>query len=286
MSKLIIMKGLPACGKSTRAKEIVEESGNTVRINKDLLRTMLHFDRFSPKNEDKTQQASKQLARFFLGLGVNVIIDDTNLNPKTLDSYKSIAKECGVNIQYEDMTDIPVSVCVERDNLREKKVGHAVIQRMAMQYLHHMKGKDFIVSDLDGTLCDIEHRRKYVRDGSKDWNTFFNLIPKDTLRYDVYANILANKALFNANLILVSARPERCRADTEKWLYDNAIEYDMLFMRPDNDTRDDTIIKSEIVDKYLSHINIMTWFDDRPKVIRAIMKKGISVIDVGNGEEF
>ena len=42
MSKMVIMQGLPASGKSTRAEEIERSMGNAVRINKDLLRTMLH----------------------------------------------------------------------------------------------------------------------------------------------------------------------------------------------------------------------------------------------------
>jgi tRNA uridine 5-carbamoylmethylation protein Kti12 len=50
------MKGLPACGKSTKAEEIIRNAGNTVRINKDLLRTMLHFDKFTHVNEEHTRR--------------------------------------------------------------------------------------------------------------------------------------------------------------------------------------------------------------------------------------
>ena len=57
-------------------------------------------------------------------------------------------------------------------------------------------------------------------------------------------------------------------------------------MRNSNDTRPDTEVKAEIVDKYLSKLNIVAWFDDRPSVIRTIREKGIDVIDVGDGKEF
>src|SRR4051812_38724625 len=83
MAKLIIMQGLPASGKSTKAKELLEH-GNTVRLNKDLLRTMLHFDKFTGRNEGLTQDAALFLADNFLEKDINVIIDDTNFNPRTI----------------------------------------------------------------------------------------------------------------------------------------------------------------------------------------------------------
>src|SRR5690606_26478655 len=112
---------------------------NAVRINKDLLRTMMHFDRFTPINEGRTQEASRTLTKNFLNMGVNVIVDDTNLNPNVLQSYVNLAKECNAKIQYEDLTDVDVETCIERDRMREKKVGKHVIQRMALQYLDYWK---------------------------------------------------------------------------------------------------------------------------------------------------
>lgn len=61
MAKLTIMRGLPASGKSTKAKELLSV-GNTVRINKDLLRTMLHFDTFTGRNEGMTRDAARERA--------------------------------------------------------------------------------------------------------------------------------------------------------------------------------------------------------------------------------
>ena len=44
---MYIMRGQPASGKSTKAKEIFEKDGNAIRLNKDLLRKMLHFNVWS-----------------------------------------------------------------------------------------------------------------------------------------------------------------------------------------------------------------------------------------------
>lgn len=303
MAKLIITRGLPGSGKSYEAEQLMKKSGNYVRVNKDLLRTMLHFDIFNHRNEDKTQDASKGLVKMFLKGGTCVIVDDTNLNPKVLQSYKEIAKECGANIEYLDMTHLPVEVCIERDKLREKKVGAHVIQRMALQYLDYMKGENIVVSDMDGTLADCEHRREYSHGEKKDWNKFFELTPFDTLRSEVLNQINDVRTVYEdivrtnnrgikyrvgtiLPLIIVSARPERCRKDTEEWLEKNKVQYDMLLMRPDSDSRDDTVVKAEIYDKYLSKMNILEWYDDRPKIIRMLRTKGVNVKDVGNGVEF
>lgn len=58
---MYIMQGLPGSGKSTKAEEIVEHDGkgNTVRLNRDLLRTMLHFDKWSGRNEGITKDVRR-----------------------------------------------------------------------------------------------------------------------------------------------------------------------------------------------------------------------------------
>lgn len=93
MPKLIIMRGLPASGKSTEAEKIAKEDENCVRLNKDLLRKMLHFDKYTGKNEAMTSAAEMCLARMFLEGNKNVIIDDTNLNPRVLEIWVRLALE-------------------------------------------------------------------------------------------------------------------------------------------------------------------------------------------------
>jgi len=302
--KLILMKGLPGCGKSTLAEKIMKESGGTVRLNKDLLREMLHFDRFSGKNEGLTRMIQRDMARTFLEQGLNVIIDDTNLNPSIVESWKSLAQDVGANLDIKDLTSVDVETCIGRDWGRGEKVGYHVIKKMALQYLNYMEGEDVVVCDLDGTLADIEKRRHLVQ-GEKKWKEFFEAIPTDTLRSEVLAQVKKVALENDAKIILVSARPENYRRITTEWLVSNGIclverpghgvwnvdpkdrvPYELLIMRNSNDTRPDTEVKAEIIDNYLSKLNIVAWFDDRPSVIRTIREKGINVIDVGDGKEF
>lgn len=285
MAKMTIMRGLPASGKSTKAKELLSV-GNTVRINKDILRTMLHFDNFTHRNEGHTRDASRKLADWYLTNGVNVIIDDTNLNGGTVQSWKDLAKIHNAKIEYVDCTDVDVLTCIIRDGSRDKKVGQHVIEKMALQHLEYLKGEKVIICDLDGTLCDIEHRLHFAHSEPKDWESFFAGISQDRLREDVKNKVSKLSVNENAKVIFVSARPENYRKETEEWLGRNYCTPNTLIMREVGDKRPDTEVKSEIYDKYLKNLNIIKVFDDRPSVIRMWREKGLEVEDVGKGIEF
>ena len=289
MAKLLVLSGLPASGKSTYAAEIVAQ-GNWVRLNRDLLRTMLHFEKFSGRNEGVTVDCEKALARTLLTLGHNVIIDDTNLNPKNKEMWSTIAKECGASFEHKHI-DTYWKECVYRDRVREKSVGEHVIVGMAMQYeFYEQPEMGFIIVDLDGTLCDITHRLHYVKkpEGEKkDWKSFFGEIEHDTRREDVYA-IVDKYYGEGYEIVFVSGRPDNYRVQTDTWLAKNfEIPYTALFMRRSGDKRPDTEVKQQIYDtyfkdKYMVHKVI----DDRPSVVRQWLSNGLDVIDVGNGIEF
>lgn len=282
--KLIMLSGLPASGKTTKALEIVEQ-GNWVRLNRDFLRIMLHFDKWSGRNEGITVNVEKALARTLLATGHNIVIDDTNLNPKNKEMWSTIARECDAQFEYIYI-DTPWGVCVERDKLREKSVGANVIIQFAMQYgLYKIGDRGIVCVDLDGTLADCTHRLQYAKGETKDWKLFFAGIPQDTLLKDVADQV----DVYRQNghpIVLVSARPEDYRETTEKWLADNGITYETLIMRRSGDKRDDVDVKHDIYEKYLKKYIIDAWFDDRPKIIRMLRENGLNVIDVGNGVEF
>jgi len=285
MAKLTINIGLPSSGKSTESEKQILAEDNTVRINKDLLRTMLHFDHFSGYKEGLTKDASRVLASHFLTAGINVIIDDTNLNPGTRQSLVDLAKARDAKIEYRDLRDVPVETCIERDQQRVKEVGKHVIQKMALQYLDYWKGERVVVCDLDGTLADCTHRQHFLTGEKKDWKGFFAYIPNDTLRGHVYDHV-RSLTVQGMKLILVSARPETYRPSTMDWLKVNGVTYDALIMREAHDKRPDTEVKSDIYEKYLKQLDIVMVFDDRPAVIRMWQAKGLLVEDVGNGVEF
>lgn len=281
-----MMKGLPASGKSTRARELVA-SGNYIRVNRDELRIMLHDNKWSGRNEDMTVLAEKSIAKQALLNGLNVVVDDCNLNPRNETMWAGIAKEASATFETENIKT-PLAECVKRDLVREKKVGTHVIVNMALQYgLYPEREKGFVLCDLDGTLCDITHRLQYAKGNTKDWCKFFAGISEDTLR-DSTMGLLAGYATQGHEIIFVSARPEDYREVTEEWLAKHCpLPYATLIMRKANDKREDSIVKQQILDTYFKgKYPIYRVIDDRPRVIRMWRDNGLEVDDVGSGEEF
>src|SRR3990167_6643734 len=138
MSKLLMLSGLPASGKSTYAEEKLKEWGNGVRLNKDLLRKMLHFDKFTGRNEGLTNDAEMALARYYLTHNVNVIIDDTNLGETHRQRWLGLSKECNAKWETHRMKTT-MQECIYRDIARPNPVGTDVIRHMALQYQLHPK---------------------------------------------------------------------------------------------------------------------------------------------------
>lgn len=288
MSKLIMMSGLPASGKSTFAKDIAKKDGNTIRVNRDLLREMLHFDVYSSKNEVDVVDVETLITKHFLDKGVNVIVDDCNLNPKNLEMWKRVAKENNHKFE-KKFIDTHWTECSIRDANREKSVGRQVITNMALQYemIKFSKGS-VVICDLDGTLCDISHRIHHVSGETKNWKLFFAGISKDKIRKDVFDMIKTMYDKEDKQIIFVSGRPDTYKQQTLAWLRKNDVSFGFtLIMRKENDTRPDTEVKKQILDTYFKDKScIYKVIDDRPSVIRMWKKEGLDVIDVGSGIEF
>ena len=167
-----------------------------------------------------------------------------------------------------------------------------------------------VVFDIDGTLLDISHRLKFVKQTPKDWKSFRDPKQKilDEPRVDV---IRIATALQDAGhrLIFASGRNESERSDTiiclRSWFlldgwteteynltYDegviNHVPTSPFYLRKNKDYRSDTIVKREMYDQMLTDGYEPTMvFDDRPSVLRMWRELGsLTVIDVGLGIEF
>jgi len=293
MSKIVIMQGLPASGKSTEAAAMLKKMGNGVRINKDLLRTMLHFDKWSGRNEDITRSAARMLAKGFLADDVNVIIDDTNLNPRTLQSWVDLGKEMNAKTQVYKMPTT-MEECLARDAVRgDDRVGESVIVGMAMQSgLYPTPEQGVVICDIDGTLANIDHRLHFVKvpEGQKkDWKGFFAAAPADEVNVKVI-DLLLSHVDKGRKIFIVTGRPDTYREQTKIWIdkaFKGVIPYEALFMRRADDKRPDDQVKADIL---RSHFRNKSWIveviDDRPSVIRMWREQGLQVVDVGEGLEF
>lgn len=131
MAKMIILAGLPGAGKSTLAKKMVKQDPTYVRVNLDDIRNMLVTSDFS--KEKLVEQIELTSITYAFNQKYNVIVDDTNLNPKKINKLKAIAKQYNAEVDYK-LISTDVEECIRRDALRERPVGEDVIRRFYEKY--------------------------------------------------------------------------------------------------------------------------------------------------------
>lgn len=279
MSKLLMLKGLPASGKSTYAKTLAGTKG-WVRVNKDELRAMLHESKHNKTNEAQVLRLRDAIVADCLHNGRNVVVDDTNLNPMHEQVLRSIAEQFKAGFEVK-FFDTPLAECIKRDVGRPAAVGERVIRQMYNQYLrkpapeyqHDPKLPAAILCDIDGTLAHMSTRSPF------EWKK----VGEDTLDYAV-AHILTMYAK-KVNIIMLSGRDSVCRPETEQWLEHYGVYYNELYMRPEGDMRKDNIVKRELYEQHIAgKYNVLFVLDDRNQVVDMWRNElGLKVLQVAEG---
>lgn len=293
-AKIVIAIGLPGSGKSTWAREYMND-GNVMRVNRDDIRAML-FKRWQGKKEQVVTESEKAIVRNCVSKGYDVVVDDTNLSPSVQGMWENLAHELAVPLVKKDFTDVDISTCIQRDHQRTGKahIGRAVIEGMALRYglLPTIpKDQPVVIFDVDGTLADHGDRIKYLQCKPKDYDNYYS--PESILACPRIDTVVewSQKCYYGGYYVLiVSGRPSNLAGDsTELWLAKNGVSYHNLFMRAGDDWRDDTVIKQDILDKLLTWIpkeQFLFAVDDRPRIVEMWRQNGIRCYDVGHGKEF
>lgn len=132
--------------------------------------------------------------------------------------------------------------------------------------------------DLDNTLADLGHRLHYVKNGNRDYNSFFQECDKDEPIWEIInlCNILYEEDNY---IIIVSGRSEVVREKTKQWLKDYHVKYDELIMRPEGDYTKDYELKQRILDE-LKARNLNPWLaiDDRETIATIWRANGIKTL--------
>lgn len=285
---LEVLQGLPASGKTTHARKLVQQ-GNWVRINKDDLRAMMDESVHSSANEKRVIRTRNNITIDALANGKNVVIDDTNLNPVHIKELSMLAEQMGANF-HVTFLDTPLEDCLARNASREKKVPENVIWDMYNKYLkpkgeERVKDEELeecIIVDIDGTLAHItgdNPRSPY--DGSRAM--------EDSLD-DAVASVAAMSYQNGYKVIILTGRNDTHRKVTEEWLEYHGISYDELYTRNselDVDEKGqaikDTIVKQRLFDTHIKNrFNVKFVIDDRPSVCRMWRENGLKVLQVGD----
>ena len=281
MPKIIATIGLPASGKDTWASEYIAKYPQTKRVNKDLLREMLDFGVWSRNNEKFVLKIRDEIIENALTEGHNIIVSDTNLEPKHILRFKEIAKSLKSQVEIIDtFLNISPEECIKRDLKRSTSVGDDVIWGMYNQYVkpkieHLTQNSDLpnaVIFDMDGTLAKMKDRSPY------EWNK----VDTDDLNqpvYEIYKFYKTN----GYKIIIFTARDAVCEELTKNWLALHKIEWDYFDIRPADNTEKDAVIKLRMVEKAVEKYHISAVFDDRDQVVKMWRELGLQCFQVADG---
>lgn len=285
-------RGLPGSGKSTWAAEFVlsEAPGKASRVNQDLLRVMLHLDRFwGGKTEPIIQAARNELISLAMSRGVEVVIsDDTNFHPDCEKDFRRLCENYGYQFIIRDFTDIPIEECIKRDLKRTASVGEQVIRKMYNKWFPQNKSTppvwksnlpSCVMVDIDGTVALMDGRSPY------DFTKYHLDKPNPHV-----VRLVQDLAHHGENIVFCSGRDDTYSEETISWLREYVITPQHLYMRPagrvDEGGRKvkDSIVKQELYEKYIApNWNVRFVLDDRNQVVDMWRNLGLTVLQVADG---
>ena len=151
----------------------------------------------------------------------------------------------------------------------------------------HMK-KNTIIFDLDGTLANIDDRRKISTkpNGKLDWDVFFDpdniQLDKPNVPVVKMAQLFAQDGF---NIVIFSGRSDKTKHTTRSWLTHNKVPFHKLVMRdakrhfmPDNE------LKKQFLDDHVNIDDIFLVVDDRQQVVDMWRSLGLNVFQVAPGD--
>lgn len=135
---LVVTRGLPGCGKTTRARSwVADDPGRRCRYNRDDVRLMFHGLRYTGIRACERAVTIAQHAAIpaLLAAGFDVVSDDTWLHDANFAKIRDSAAGVGAGVEIWDMRDVAPEVCIERDAGRGSLVGPDVINDLHRRFL-------------------------------------------------------------------------------------------------------------------------------------------------------
>lgn len=144
--------------------------------------------------------------------------------------------------------------------------------------------RDCWIFDMDGTLCDSDHRKHHLENGKKDWAGWFRNMDQDPVHEDV-ADFYNYAIERNIPVFICTGRDEGYRSVSQFWLDQNGFFPDGLYMRRTGDRRDDSIVKKEMLEEIRAlGYNPVLAFDDRDRVVKMWRENGVRCFQVAPGD--
>ena len=293
-----VLRGIPGSGKSTIARQWVAAGTKRVRVSRDDIRRA-HFGvtgkaKFNAEREQLVTTIEHQLVKTYIDAGHDVIVDDTNLRAKFVAPYGKIAP-----VEYIDVP-VDLDVAIMRDKLRpaEEQVGEKVIRSFWDRYIAPNGGlpepprpykalvfepvdqsgtfpESAYIVDVDGTLAHVDPDNP---------RSFYDELAAGSDLVDGHVRLIVNElADAGHQIIIMSGRKRRGLRVLQLWLQENHVKHDHLYMRADDDNRDDAEVKYDLFNQHVrGRFAVYGVIDDRPKVCRMWRQIGLKTFQVGD----
>ncbi len=280
--KMLILRGVPASGKTTWAKQFTKKRKNWVIVSRDALE-----EAAGGCNGVNQTGYVNQLVKFSImsafERGLNVIMDGMNLDGNEVQTLYSIAYDYHASAECKDFT-LSLPEALERNARRtDKRISADRIREMYREYFpdeyryHNTDHRKIlkpntelppaVICDIDGTVA-LKNGR-YIFDVPKAIEDIFDPRMQRLLH-------MLEKA--GVEVIFLSGREdtEECRDVTERWLDMHGFGHCMLFMRPKGDARGDEEVKRELYETLVApKYDVAAVFDDRDCVVKMWREIGL-----------
>lgn len=307
---IILTIGASSSGKTSFVEQEFKKrlnDGGVVNINRDDIRFELFTDgerdwtryKFNKKNEAMVTMEQDQRIQKAIDNGQDIIISDTNLNPKIRQRFYDLAEENGYKI-FDLNFDVSWDELVKRNAQRYGGINESLLWSMFKRkclinnvypskkesfkfvpYEHDETLDSTIIVDMDGTVASMEGVRKPYQ---------WDLVGFDKPRHEII-DMVRGLAMTTGHVTFMSGRDGQCYAETYAWIENNIMTDDMkrlgiewnLYMRDENDQRKDDIVKYQLYDQHVRGMyNVSAVVDDRNQVIRMWSVIGLpNIVQVG-----
>jgi predicted kinase len=301
MQHIQILIGISGSGKSTYAKQFVQDNPTYLRLNRDDLRRSLipvplnDYWRWDTKQKDRIERAVSALEKTALTAaldgGWNIIFDNTHLRRKYITEVLKQVENRKITVTFRCF-DVPLDEAIRRDAARPDVVGETIIREQYDRYQNLKKIFDTtqtlvfpkqtapgnvpgtealtfqnealpkcILVDIDGTVASMQGRSPF------DWRR----VHLDAPKWPIINVVKAMRAAGYA-VVFLSGRDSVARTDTITWLrqhlgWQDGTDY-QLYMRATNDNRKDSIIKRELFEAHIQgQYFVELVLDDRDQVV-------------------
>lgn len=147
--------------------------------------------------------------------------------------------------------------------------------------------RQWVIVDLDGTLCDIRHRLAYAKAAQKSgdpkqWDDFHVRCVEDLPNWSIVLLLRAWLAL-GGRIVYITARPVAFRSETMDWLQCLGLPANPLYMRIDD--RRSVEVKTHAAALAIPEGDSVAFvLEDRDKLVSMWRGYGASCFQVNAGE--